>query len=87
MQDRHSCLAQLLPWWLLHDRPVNDEWDFEDSKPPAATERYFNCLKIFNEVLAKEEAKLPRRQYKQLELSELIKWSETSGAMWVHQSE
>ncbi|KAJ5788919.1 Aminoglycoside phosphotransferase [Penicillium psychrosexuale] len=39
------------PWWLLHDRPVNDEWDFENSyHPPVATERYFDCLRIFKEA-------------------------------------
>jgi hypothetical protein len=27
------------PWWLLHDRPVNEEWDFKDGNPPEATKR------------------------------------------------
>lgn len=31
-----------VPWWLLLDRPVNDEWDFdEDCEPLKATDRYF----------------------------------------------
>ncbi|KAJ5153974.1 uncharacterized protein N7500_009413 [Penicillium coprophilum] len=36
-----------LEWWLLYNRPVNEEWDFKDSNPPEATKRYFNCLNIF----------------------------------------
>ncbi|CAG8049799.1 unnamed protein product [Penicillium olsonii] len=70
------------PWRLLHDRPVNEEWDFSDGNPPEATKRYFHCLNIFKEALAKEEMKFPRSQHKQL--SELVKWSETSGAMYLH---
>ncbi|CDM38215.1 unnamed protein product [Penicillium roqueforti FM164] len=71
------------PWWLLHDRPVNDEWKIENSDhAPVATEHYFDCLRIFNEALVKEEEKRPKSQYK--ELSEHVKWSETSGAIWVH---
>lgn len=70
------------PWWLLHDRPVNEEWDFKDGNPPEATKRYFNCLDIFKEALAKEEAKMPRQPG--TKLSELVKWSEDSGAMWFH---
>ncbi|KAJ5145893.1 uncharacterized protein N7515_000457 [Penicillium bovifimosum] len=70
------------PWWLLHDRPVNEEWDFVDGNPPEATKRYINCLDIFKEALVKEEAKMPREQG--TELSKLVEWSEASGAMWVH---
>ncbi|CAG8917487.1 unnamed protein product [Penicillium salamii] len=70
------------PWWLLHDRPVNEEWDFRDGNPPEATKRYFNCLGIFKEALAKEGTKFPSSQYTQL--SQLIEWSESSGAMYVH---
>jgi hypothetical protein len=63
------------PWWLLHDRPVNEEWDFSDGKPPDATQRYFKCLDIFKRVLAEEEAKIQSQQ----EVSELVNWSEASG--------
>ncbi|KAJ5358220.1 Aminoglycoside phosphotransferase [Penicillium brevicompactum] len=43
------------PWWLLHDRPVNVEWDTKGGDPPEVSTRYFDCLKIFQETLAKEE--------------------------------
>ena len=70
------------PWWLLLDRPVNDEWDFDENcEAPEATDRYFKCLDIFKRVLAEEEAKAPEHGN---ELSELVKWSEDSGAMWFH---
>lgn len=69
------------PWWLLLDRPVNDEWDFENGEAPKATDRYFECLEVFKRVLAEEEAKAAGNGKK---LSELIKWSEDSGAMWFH---
>lgn len=69
------------PWWLLHDRPVNEEWDYyKDGNPPEPTKRYFDCLAIFQEALANEEAKINQG----MELSELVKWSEASGAMWLH---
>lgn len=67
------------PWWLLHDRPVNEEWDFSDGRPPDATQRYFKCLDIFKHVLAVEEAKIQSQ-----EVSELVNWSEASGGMWLH---
>jgi len=70
------------PWWLLHDRPVNEEWDFEDGNAPEATKRYFDCLGIFKEALTKEEAKMSRSQ--ETDLPSLVKWSEASGAMWAH---
>lgn len=70
------------PWWLLLDRPINDEWDFENDEAPKATDRYFECLEVFKRVLAEEEAKTSENQEK--ELSELVKWSEDSGAMWFH---
>lgn len=76
-------LFGLAPWWLLHDRPVNEEWDFKDGNPPEATKRYFSCLNIFKEALAKEEAKMSKRLG--TELSKLVEWSEASGAsMWFH---
>ncbi|CAG8909598.1 unnamed protein product [Penicillium egyptiacum] len=46
---------------------------------PIAT---FKCLAIFKRVLEEEESKMIGDQKK--ELSELVKWSEDSGAMWLH---
>lgn len=77
--------AQLLgsaPWWLLRDRPVNPAWDCEDDEPPKVAARYFKYLDIFMRILEEEEAKMPGHEEK--EFSSLVKWSQTSGAMWVH---
>ncbi|KAL4766948.1 hypothetical protein BDW60DRAFT_212434 [Aspergillus nidulans var. acristatus] len=70
------------PWWLLLDRPANDEWDFEEGEAPKATDRYFRCLEIFIRVLEEEEARMTGNG--QRELTELIKWSRDTGAMWLH---
>lgn len=70
------------PWWLLQDRPVNSAWDCDGDEPPAIATRYFKYLDIFMRVLEEEEAKSP--EYQGRELSSLIKWSQASGAMWLH---
>lgn len=70
------------PWWLLHDRPVNEEWDFKDGNAPQAKDSYFHCLEIFKRVLAKEETALSGSRG--TKLSDLISWSEASGAMYAH---
>ncbi|KAL4971451.1 hypothetical protein BDW66DRAFT_163693 [Aspergillus desertorum] len=70
------------PWWLLLDRPVNSSWDYEDSDPPKTGARYFDLLKMFIRVLEEEEAKTSA--HAKQELSDLIKWSQSSGAMWLH---
>lgn len=70
------------PWWLLLDRPVNDEWDFEEGEAPKATDRYFECLEIFIHVLEEEEIGMTENGPK--ELSELVRWSRDTGAMWLH---
>ncbi|KAL4894944.1 hypothetical protein BDV59DRAFT_200720 [Aspergillus ambiguus] len=70
------------PWWLLQDRPVNSAWDWEDDEPPKIGTRYLKYLEIFMRVLEEEEAKLPEAEDK--ELSTLVKWSQSSGAMWLH---
>lgn len=70
------------PWWLLQDRPVNSVWDYKGDEPPKIAARYFKCLEIFIRVLEEEEVKLPA--YKDKELSSLVKWSQSSGAMWLH---
>ncbi|KAI2699397.1 hypothetical protein CBS147332_8283 [Penicillium roqueforti] len=71
------------PWWLLQDRPVNSTWDYDDDdKPPKIAARYFRYLEIFMRILQEEEAKMP--EYQERELSSLMKWSQDSGAMWLH---
>ncbi|XHG01534.1 hypothetical protein AWENTII_004912 [Aspergillus wentii] len=71
------------PWWLLQDRPVNSTWDYNgDDEPPKIAARYFKYLEIFMRILEEEEAKMP--EYKDGELSSLVKWSQASGAMWLH---
>lgn len=71
-------------WWLLIDRPVNDDWDFDGEEPPNVADRYFKHLKLYNRVLAEEESKMIERDKDTKKLSELVKWSEDSGAMWFH---
>lgn len=70
------------PWWLLLDRPINEEWDFVIGEPPEVTSRYFESLEIFKRVLGEEEGKMP--EHGQKEVSKLVKWSEVSGAIWLH---
>jgi hypothetical protein len=69
------------PWWLLQDRLNN--WDTSlDEESPEIVARFFKYLKIFKRVLEEEEEKMPGNQEK--ELSNLVKRSEVSGAMWLH---
>ena len=70
------------PWWLLQDRPVNSTWDYEGDEPPEIAERYLKYLDMFILILEEEEAKSPT--YQGRELSSLVKWSRSSGAMWLH---
>ncbi|EEP75923.1 predicted protein [Uncinocarpus reesii 1704] len=70
------------PWWLLQDRPVNSAWDCEDDEPPKIAARYLKCLESFIQILEEEEGKMPGHEER--ELSSLIKWSQASGAMWLH---
>ncbi|OAA60340.1 Protein kinase-like domain protein [Niveomyces insectorum RCEF 264] len=70
------------PWWLLQDRPVNEEWEWHDGKPPALAKRYDKHLEMYKRVLTEEEAKMPGHEAKQL--STLVEWSQISGAMWLH---
>ncbi|KAG4422128.1 hypothetical protein IFR04_004755 [Cadophora malorum] len=69
------------PWWLLQDRPVNSAWDCKGDQPPKIVARYFKYLEIFIRVLEEEEAKLG---HEERELTSLVKWSQASGAMWLH---
>lgn len=70
------------PWWLLQDRPVNSAWDWNDDEPPEIGTRYFKYLEIFMRVLEEEEAKTSEAEDR--ELSTLVEWSQSSGAMWLH---
>jgi hypothetical protein len=70
------------PWWLLQDRPVNSAWDCKGDELSKIAARYFKCLEIFIRILEEEEAKIPG--HKERELSSLVKWSQASGAMWLH---
>ncbi|KAK1765045.1 phosphotransferase enzyme family protein [Phialemonium atrogriseum] len=70
------------PWWLLQDRPINPECDCDDNQPPDMATRYFRYLEIYKRVLEEEESKRPGHERK--EVSDLVRWSEDSGAMWLH---
>lgn len=70
------------PWWLLMDRPTNQAWDCYSGEPTRITTRYLRYLGIFKRVLEEEEARTPGNEKK--ELSNLVHWSERSGAMWLH---
>ncbi|OJI82034.1 hypothetical protein ASPTUDRAFT_175578 [Aspergillus tubingensis CBS 134.48] len=70
------------PWWLLQDRPVNSAWDYNGEEPPEIAARYFKYLNQFTQILEEEEARTPGHEEK--ELSSLVKWSQESGAMWLH---
>lgn len=72
------------PWWLLQDRPVNPEWDVDEdsSELSPVGARYMKHLDIFISILEEEEKRMPGHEDK--ELSNLVKWSQESGAMWLH---
>ncbi|PWY95732.1 hypothetical protein BO94DRAFT_562367 [Aspergillus sclerotioniger CBS 115572] len=72
------------PWWLLQDRPVNSTWDCEGDEPPKIATRYFKYLDLFIRVLEEEEEEAGMSEHKETELSNLVKWSQASGAMWLH---
>lgn len=69
------------PWWLLFDRPTDDNWDVVNGEPPKVATRYFKHLENFKRILDEEEGKIPESQK---EVSKLVTWSEESGAMWLH---
>jgi hypothetical protein len=75
-------LCASAPWWLLIDSPLSEDWDHFGKKPPTQVARYFRYLKIYQRVLEEEESKRPA--HKEKELSTLVRWSEESGAMWLH---
>lgn len=70
------------PWWLLMDRPTNQAWDCDQAGSATITTRYLRYLDMFQRVLEEEEASTPGCETK--ELSSLVRWSQRSGAMWVH---
>lgn len=65
--------------YLVMDRQTNQDWDCDKEEPTRITSRYFRYLNIYKRVLEEEEAKMPGCEGK--ELSSLVRWSETSGAM------
>lgn len=70
------------PWWLLGDRPNNEAWDYKEGEPPRVASRYMRHLEIFTSVLKEEELKM--LGHENLELSTLIEWSRSTGAIWLH---
>jgi hypothetical protein len=75
-------LAASAPWWLVVDRPVNPEWDCIDGELPEASARYLKHLELYKRVLREEEVKLLGPE--STVFSELVQWSQDSGAMWLH---
>ncbi|KAH6641275.1 Swi5-domain-containing protein [Chaetomium tenue] len=75
-------LAASAPWWLLRDCPVHVLWDYVNGEPPAFTGRYFKNLELYKRLLREEEA--IRQGPEDKAFSELVQWSEDSGAMWLH---
>jgi hypothetical protein len=69
-------------WWLLMDRPTNQQWDSDKEESIGIGDRYFRYLEIFKRVLEEEESRIVG--CKDTELSSLVHWSEQSGAMWLH---
>lgn len=78
-----SQLAISAPWWLLMDRPTHISWDCRNGiEPVELTSRYFRALDIYKRVLREEETKLVGPDFN--EFSDLVQWSQDSGAMWLH---
>jgi hypothetical protein len=70
-------------WWLLQDRPANIEWDYINGEPLKLVARYIKYLDMHQRILEEEEAQMhPDRSDK--ELSNLVKWSRESSAMWLY---
>jgi hypothetical protein len=69
------------PWWLLQDRLNN--YDIADNVEEISKilNRYLRHLNFFQRVLEEEEEKIPGQGK---ELSDLVRWSIDSGAMWLH---
>ncbi|KAF2759875.1 hypothetical protein EJ05DRAFT_531274 [Pseudovirgaria hyperparasitica] len=70
------------PWWLLGRRLVDVDTRYDEDHPET-TARYLKYLEIFKRVLGEEEARMPGYDRRN-ELSKLVQWSESSGAMWLH---
>lgn len=85
MEWSYAGPAQLFgsaPWWLLLDKPISDCWISDDDQLPEVAARYSRHLDTFVEILEKVESRTPGHESK--ELSTLVKWSQASGAMWLH---
>jgi len=63
-------------------RPTNQSWDCDEAGSADHAARYLRYLDIYKRVLEEEEAKMIGGESK--ELSQLVHWSERTGAMWVH---
>ncbi|KAM0415686.1 hypothetical protein ACHAPT_013357 [Fusarium lateritium] len=74
-------LSGSAPWWLLGIR-MNNVDTFLDEDHHETLARFTRYLDIFKRVLSEEEERIPGNQGK--ELSGLVEWSDTSGAMWLH---
>ncbi|PBP16941.1 hypothetical protein BUE80_DR012316 [Diplocarpon rosae] len=69
------------PWWLLQDRLNNWDTDLDGWEVLEILARYQSYLEIFKRVLDEEEEKMPGAEKA---LSDLVRCSENSGAMWLH---
>jgi len=68
------------PWWLLQDRLNNWDTYYDKEQIPEIVARYLKHLDIFKRVLESEE----KMSGGEKALSDLVKRSEKSGAMWLH---
>ncbi|PGG96623.1 hypothetical protein AJ80_09802 [Polytolypa hystricis UAMH7299] len=73
------------PWWLLQDRPVNSAWDYKGTSRPRLPPGTSNAWR-FSYVSWRRKRQKNARGTKKREraLSSLVKWSQASGAMWLH---
>ncbi|KAH9216645.1 hypothetical protein DL95DRAFT_435079 [Leptodontidium sp. 2 PMI_412] len=69
------------PWWLLQDRLNNWDTDLDEEELPDILARYQRYLEIFKRVLKEEEEKISGGE---TALSDLVRRSEDSGAMWLY---
>lgn len=75
-------MAASAPWWLVQDRPTNEDWECKNDEPPSLASRYFRYLDLYKRVLREEEER--RAGHGAKEFSSFVQWSEDSGAMWLH---
>jgi hypothetical protein len=68
------------PWWLLQDRLNNWDTDLDEEELPEILARYQRYLEIYKRVLEEEEEMSGGEKA----LSDLVRRSKDSGAMWLH---